>query len=390
MHTRISGAAASARPLARTAATAGVGARPLEVAALGLLLGAKALAGWGVQWDIRWHLLIGRDSFWIAPHLMTYAGVTVVALVSFAVLAAGTGRRRHGVVPAGSVTVLGLTGSPGWHLAWWGIALTILAAPVDDFWHRLFGLDVTLWSPPHLLGLLGAQVNTLGTLRITLELWGPDTGARRAVGLLAGILLFGGFAIAIDEGVQTAFRHGGLLFFTWPLLGGLVLSFVLVLAARGTGLRWAPLLVAAGGLLLHLAGLAVGDAGFAWVQPVPAVEEAIAAQPDSPVAIAHEMARRNGTPVGRSLLLRWLPIAPALLLALADARRRPALGGLAFALGLLALGGTLLARLPALAHARPSPADTALAVALAAAAGLAAGRLAARLADRLAPAPTRI
>ena len=36
------------------------------------------------------------------------------------------------------------------HLAWWGILITILAAPIDDLWHRLFGLDVTLRSPPHL------------------------------------------------------------------------------------------------------------------------------------------------------------------------------------------------------------------------------------------------
>jgi len=32
---------------------------------------------------------------------------------------------------------------------------------IDDLGHRLFGPDITLWSPPHLLGLLGAQVNTL-------------------------------------------------------------------------------------------------------------------------------------------------------------------------------------------------------------------------------------
>lgn len=379
MSTRLPGVAASARPVTGAAARVRVDERTLRVAALGALLAAKTLAGWGVQWDIRWHLLIGRDSFWIAPHLMTYAGVTVAALVSFSVLAADTRRARRGAAPPGSVTLLGLTGSPGWHLAGWGMVLTILAAPVDDLWHRLFGLDVTLWSPPHLLGLLGAQVNTLGSLRIVLELWGPGTRARTVVGLLAGVLLLGGFAIALDEGVQTAFRRGGLLFFTWPLLGGLALAFAMTLVTRWTGLRWAPPLLAAGALLFHLLGLAVGDAGFAWVQPVPAIEEAIAAQPDSPVAVAHEMARRNGTPVGRSLLLRWLPIAPAVLMALADARRRPAAGGLAFALGLLALGGTLLARLPALAHALPSASETAAAAVLAAVAGLAAGRLAARL-----------
>jgi hypothetical protein len=372
---------APAVPLASAAA----GERAAKVAALAALLGAKALAGWGVQWDIRWHLVIGRDSFWIAPHLMTYAGVTIAALVSFWVLAADTWRARRRPTAPGAVTVLGLTGSPGWHLAWWGIAATLLAAPIDDLWHRLFGLDVTLWSPPHLLGILGAQVNTLGSLRIALELWPAGTWRRRASVLCAGILLLGGFAIALDEGVQTAFRHGGLLFFTWPLLAALVLGFALVLVGRWAELRWAPPLLALGCFGFHLLGLAVGDAGFRWTRPVPAVEEAIAAQPDSPVAIAHEMARRNGTPVGRTLLLRWLPIAPAVLMALADVRRRPATAGLAFALGLTLLAGVMLARLPALAHARPSPAETAVALALAAAGGLGGARLAARAAERLAP-----
>jgi hypothetical protein len=46
------------------------------------------------------------------------------------------------------------------------MALVIVAAPIDDLWHRLFGPDITLWSPPRLLGLLGAQVNTLACLLI--------------------------------------------------------------------------------------------------------------------------------------------------------------------------------------------------------------------------------
>jgi len=49
-------------------------------AALWVLLGANLLAGWGVQWDIMWHVLLGRDSFWIPPHVMTYGGGTGACL----------------------------------------------------------------------------------------------------------------------------------------------------------------------------------------------------------------------------------------------------------------------------------------------------------------------
>src|SRR5687767_4161037 len=102
-------------------------------AALWTILAAKVIGGWGLGWDIRWHLMIGRDSFWIPPHVMTYFSVAVTAIVALGVLALETRAARGGrAAPAGSITLAGLVGSRGFHLAWWGIALTILAAPIDD------------------------------------------------------------------------------------------------------------------------------------------------------------------------------------------------------------------------------------------------------------------
>jgi len=112
------------------------------------LLAAHLVTVWGTQWDIRWHLLIGRDSFWIPPHLMTYSGVTAIVLVSFGVLAWTSVQALRGVTAPGMIRLIGITGTRGYHLAAYGIALTVLAAPIDDLWHRTFGLDVTLWSPP--------------------------------------------------------------------------------------------------------------------------------------------------------------------------------------------------------------------------------------------------
>src|SRR5215813_2715901 len=80
-------------------------------AALWTLLASKVIAGWGVQWDIQWHVVIGRDSFWIPPHLMTYAGVSAAVILSFGMLALETWRGT------GAVRVLGLSGSRGFQLA---------------------------------------------------------------------------------------------------------------------------------------------------------------------------------------------------------------------------------------------------------------------------------
>src|SRR5262245_57216685 len=111
-----------------------VSLRTVSTWALAGVLAAKAVGGWGVQWDIRWHIVIGRDSVWIAPHVMTYASVAAVAALAFGVLVLGT-RTARGPREE-TLRLFGLEGTPGWHLTWWGVVLTILAAPIDDAWHR--------------------------------------------------------------------------------------------------------------------------------------------------------------------------------------------------------------------------------------------------------------
>src|SRR5436309_121652 len=258
----------------------------LRRGALWALLAAKLVGGWGVGWDIRWHLLIGRDSFWIAPHVMAYAAVAATAMISLGVLALETWRTRRRAPPPDAVTVVGLAGTRGFHLAWWGIAIAILAAPIDDLWHRLFGIDVTLWRLPPLLALA-----------------------------------------------------------------------------------------------VQLSILVVGDIGFALLQPRPAIEEAIAADPSSPIAVAHEMARRNGTTPGRSLTLRLIPLVPGALMAVANPSRRRRLAAVVFGVPLALIAGVARGRLPALSHALLSTEDSALALALTLVAALAGSACASRVAE---------
>jgi hypothetical protein len=348
--------------------------------ALWALLAAKLVGGWGVGWDIRWHLIIGRDSFWIAPHVMTYASVVVACAISFGVLVAETWRARGGAASADTVTIAGLRGTRGFHLAWWGMAIVILAAPVDDLWHRLFGLDVTLWSPPHLLGLAGSQVSNLGALLIALEVYAAGW-ARWWSLVTSGVFLLGTFYIAVDQSVQTAFRRGSVFFFSFPVLGALFFTFALVLVTRLAAGREMPFVLTVGALLVQISILLIGDFGFALLEPTSTIQEAIAADPTSPIAVAHEMARRNGAVPGRSMVLRLIPIVPAALMAFADTLRRWRLGSAVFGLALVATAAAVLGRVPALSHALPSAADLAFALAAALVCALASGWCAVKVAD---------
>jgi len=112
------------------------------------------LTGVGGAWDVWWHRMVGRDSFWEPPHIMIYGGVMLAVALGFAAW------RIHR------------------NTLWRNIALALLAiplvvAPFDEVWHAIFGKeDITsvwiIWSPPHValvLAIVWAFVLLLPFLR---------------------------------------------------------------------------------------------------------------------------------------------------------------------------------------------------------------------------------
>jgi len=356
-------------------------AEPLAIrrAALWALLVSKLITGWGVQWDIQWHVLIGRDSFWIPPHLLTYAGVGAAVLLSFGVLLWETSRGT------GPVRIVGLSGTRGFHLAAWGIAVTILAAPVDDLWHRLFGLDVTLWSPPHLMGLLGAAINAAGCLVIAREVYPAGGLSRLAAMVFSGALLYATLHLVLDPSFRMAYLYGGVRYHTFAILASILLPLALVPAARLTANRWAPVLVLVLVVAMGMAGQRIARVGFEIVQPVSVIEDEIANDPTSPIAVATIMGRKNGTTPGRvgGWPLMVMGIGPVLALSLVDARTRPLAATLAFGIVLFGVASWLLPGRPALAPMAPGLAPSAMAFALTIAAALLGGMTATRLSEAL-------
>ena len=148
-------------------------------------LGALLALGGGL-WDDAWHTERGRDTFFIAPHLAIYGGISLVgAGISAWLLLAGRA--------AGARTALR---SPVILLAASSVALTLASAPIDNAWHLAFGRDAVIWSPPHTLGIIGTGALAVAVL---VELARSDTAwARRAAGPTAGLLL-AAFAFLVVE-----------------------------------------------------------------------------------------------------------------------------------------------------------------------------------------------
>lgn len=149
---------------------------------------ALLLAQWafiaGAGWDIQWHIVVGRDRPLSPPHVLLLAGIIltgVVALTSVLLFTAArrrrstsgpgpetaeSGGRPHdgGAGPIGTVRFLRVFYAPlGVYVAGFGALFSAVGFPLDDYWHRLYGLDTTLWSPFHVMIISGMALAALGT-----------------------------------------------------------------------------------------------------------------------------------------------------------------------------------------------------------------------------------
>ncbi len=117
----------------------------------------------GFVWDISWHMSIGRDRFLTPPHIFIYIGAIVSAMLSgYQVLQRsffGTAAQK-----AASVKFWGIFYAPfGGLFCIWGALAMLTSSPFDNWFHNTFGLDQKIFSPPHVLLILGMIAIQLGT-----------------------------------------------------------------------------------------------------------------------------------------------------------------------------------------------------------------------------------
>jgi len=146
------------------------------VAWVALAATAGFIALGAVYWDDAWHTDRGRDNFFVPPHVALYGGVAVLGIL---VLWRWSQTRRDATAGDATLAWLGLL----------GVVSTFASAPVDEAWHRLFGRDAVIWSPPHLLGI--AATFAVAIAGVVAEQRGPAAlrVAANALVLGAGMVL---------------------------------------------------------------------------------------------------------------------------------------------------------------------------------------------------------
>jgi hypothetical protein len=204
----------------------------------------------GMLWDISLHIDVGRDPGPLAnpAHYFILFGLFGVFAGGIFACAMPLGEKP------GPAAVRFIR---GWDVPVGGLVLTgagfyaLMGFPLDDVWHRLFGQDVTLWGPTHLMLITGAGLSIIGLLVLEQEGHGglsTDDGDRKVGqgtrfvrqasamgGLLLGLSVFQGeFDFDVEQ-----FR--------------LVLAPLLIAGAAGLALVAARLFIGRGGALAAVA-----------------------------------------------------------------------------------------------------------------------------------------
>jgi hypothetical protein len=121
----------------------------------------------GFIWDVSWHIGNGRDPGPLAnpAHYFIIIGLFGVFLAGMVAIVlpfdkpgpAPVRITRNWYAPVGGVLMAGC-----------GL-YALIGFPLDDVWHRIFGQDVTLWGPTHLMMIGGAGLSLFAVLMLEYE-----------------------------------------------------------------------------------------------------------------------------------------------------------------------------------------------------------------------------
>ncbi|GHH64903.1 hypothetical protein GCM10017673_08370 [Streptosporangium violaceochromogenes] len=123
----------------------------------------------GASWDVSWHFKWLRDDL-APPHLLNSVGTAIALALTIVHLYTGYGVDR---------TAQRLIG--------WGTAVFLVAVPLDLINHRINGLDITSWSPSHMMLYIGTFLMICGVIRGWFM--GAPPGRARTL-VLGGLFVF--------------------------------------------------------------------------------------------------------------------------------------------------------------------------------------------------------
>jgi len=170
-----------------------------------LFTGTLICALFGFIWDVSLHIGKGRDAGPLAnpAHYFILVGLFMLFIAGASAVAL-----PYDKPGSSAVRIAGTWFAPVGGLLMTACGLYALVGfPLDDIWHRIFGQDVTLWGPTHLMLIGGAGLSLIAVLLLEYE-------GRRAMK-----------AAEANGAVETTQADGpGIRFMRYLSFGGLVVG----------------------------------------------------------------------------------------------------------------------------------------------------------------------
>ncbi|MBP2389242.1 hypothetical protein [Aeromicrobium fastidiosum] len=199
----------------------------------------------GFMWDVSLHAGRGRDAGPLAnpAHYLILYGLFALFVAGMSAIVYPRDGERPGVA-AVRITRHWYAPVSGIFIAACGL-YALIGFPLDDVWHRLFGQDVTLWGPTHLMLIGGAGLSTAGIILLNREAEIAMRQRGRAIPVWLKTIMtstaFGGLLIGLSV-FQAEFDFGIAQF-------RMVFAPLMIVAAAGITLVAARLYVGPGAAL---------------------------------------------------------------------------------------------------------------------------------------------
>jgi hypothetical protein len=137
---------------------------------VGMFIASIICALFGFIWDVSLHIGNGRDDGALAnpAHYFILIGLFGIFVSGCTAMVLPLGKENRPGPAAVRIT-------DDWYAPVGGIVMAgcglyaLMGFPLDDMWHRIFGQDVTLWGPTHLMMIGGAGFSTLAALYLEHE-----------------------------------------------------------------------------------------------------------------------------------------------------------------------------------------------------------------------------
>ena len=223
----------------------------------------------GFLWDVSLHAGRGRDAGPLAnpAHYLILYGLFALFIAGMSAVVYPRDGMKPGIA---SVRI-----TRQWYAPVSGILIAacglyaLIGFPLDDVWHRIFGQDVTLWGPTHLMLIGGAGMSTGGIILLVREgEFGLNRAGAEMPNWLRTILLsisFGALLIGLSV-FQAEFDFGIAQFrmVFQPMLIALAAALPLVAArlyvGRGAAIGAAVMFLLIRGIVAFIVGDVFGQA----------------------------------------------------------------------------------------------------------------------------------